>query len=229
MRIIPVIDVKNAQVVAAREGRRECYPPLSSRLTNRTDPCSVIEALRTLSDFQTIYIADLDALMGCGGQWPMLSALAERCSELTFWVDQGLPADGLPRVGPGNIVPVIGTESLSVADLRRWRNSGVDFILSLDFRGHALIGDGAVAQSSSLWPDRVIVMSLAHVGSGRGPDFDRLREFRQRDPDTQLVAAGGVRNAADVDALAGMGMYAVLLASALHSGAITAETLKKYE
>ncbi len=229
MHIIPVIDIRDGQVVAAREGRRECYPPLSSRLTEDTDPRAVIDALRTLHAFQTVYVADLDALMGFGAQWSVIRTLAKRYGALTFWVDQGLPADGLPSVGPGNVVPVIGTESLRAADLRRWWNSGTNFILSLDFLGHALLGDTASVQDSTYWPDRVIVMSLAHVGSAKGPDFARLREFRQRDPARQFIAAGGVRDAADLDALAALGMYGVLLASALHSGAITVETLKKYD
>lgn len=226
MRIIPVLDLKNGSVVAAREGRRESYPPLISRLTDRTDPASVIDALRALHDFETYYLADLDALMGGPTQWRIISRLADRYRDVDFWLDQGVPSPQRLREVPRNIVPVIGTESLAADTLRQWVTRGVEFILSLDFRGGEPLGDASTVDDASLWPDRVIVMSLSHVGSGKGPDFARLRELRRRHPERRLIAAGGVRDAADIAALAHMGLYAALVSSALHSGAIDAQSLK---
>lgn len=228
MRVIPVIDLKNGQAVAAREGFRERYAPLTSCLTERTDPGAVIQGLRSMHAFDTFYLADLDALMGRGTQWPMLKELAEHYADFCFWLDQGLPDLKLLAGWPSNVIPVIGTESLNAEDLRSWAVCGTDFILSLDFRGDALIGDAAIVEETDCWPDRVIVMSLSRVGSGRGPDFAQLRAFRRRHPERRLIAAGGVRDAVDLDALEGIGLHAVLVASALHSGALAGETLESY-
>lgn len=228
MRIIPVIDIRNGNVVAAREGHRETYPRLTSTLTDQCDPTSVIDALLMLHAFSTIYVADLDALMGCGSQWSLLEALAARFGELTFWIDQGLTERSLARPLPENVVPVIGTESMNAETLRGLQASGIDFILSLDFRGDSLLGEQSVAQDTAAWPDRVIVMSLSHVGTRSGPDFARLRDFRRLNPTKQLIAAGGIRHDGDLKRLEAMGLDAVLLATALHSGAIAPENLRGY-
>ena len=45
-------------------------------------------------------------------------------------------------------------------------------------------------------------MTLARVGSGGGPDLDRLRALRRMAPGKRLYAAGGVRGADDLHDLA---------------------------
>ena len=45
-------------------------------------------------------------------------------------------------------------------------------------------------------------------------------------PDVELVAGGGVRDAADLRALAGAGTCGALVATALHRGAIGADELR---
>jgi len=69
-----------------------------------------------------------------------------------------------------------------------------------------------------LWPEQLIVMTLGRVGSGAGPDLARLAEIRALAGARRLYAAGGVRNGADLAALANAGAAGVLVASALHDG-----------
>lgn len=225
MQVIPVIDLKGGRVVAAREGQRERYAPLVSRLTEATDPFPVMAALVALLPWPTVYVADLDALMGLGSQAPILWSLAERHPDVEFWFDQGLSGSGPDGPGPlpDNAVAVVGTESLGREDLRRWAASGRDFILSLDFMGDTLLGDGMIEADD--WPERVIVMSLSRVGSGRGPDTARLLALRSRHPATRWIAAGGVRDIADLEMLRGLGLHAVLVSSALHRGDIGIDQL----
>ena len=59
-------------------------------------------------------------------------------------------------------------------------------VLSLDFRGDAFQGPEEILAEPDLWPRRIIVMTLARVGSGAGPDLARLG----RDP----VDRGRARN-----------------------------------
>ena len=73
--------------------------------------------------------------------------------------------------------------------------------LSLDFRGEQFQGPPAVLAEPDGWPRRVIVMTLARVGSGAGPEIDRLLAVRAAAPDRAVYAAGGVRDAADLAAL----------------------------
>jgi phosphoribosylformimino-5-aminoimidazole carboxamide ribotide isomerase len=71
----------------------------------------------------------------------------------------------------------------------------------------------------------VIVMTLARVGSGTGPDVQRVAEIVERAGQRHVYAAGGVRDLDDVEALRTAGAAGVLLATALHSGKITAGDL----
>ena len=69
------------------------------------------------------------------------------------------------------------------------------------------------------------MLDLARVGSGEGPDVTLLGELHARFPDVELLAGGGVRDAADLRALAAAGASGALVATALHGGAIAADEL----
>jgi len=227
VQIIPVIDLMAGCVIHARQGRRDQYRPLRTPLCEGSSPHAVIDALLGLHGFATIYMADLDALTGRGGQRELLERLQEDYPALAFWIDCGLPADGVPSRGR-NVVPVIGSESLDGESLRILPGLRGEFILSLDFMGGRLLGAESLLEDSSLWPEKIIIMSLSRVGAGEGPDFQRLEQFRARWPGKQLIAAGGVRGEDDLRRLDGLGVNGVLLASALHSGALGRSVLRSY-
>jgi phosphoribosylformimino-5-aminoimidazole carboxamide ribotide isomerase len=72
-------------------------------------------------------------------------------------------------------------------------------------------------------------MTLAQVGSQQGPDFAKLRQFCKDYPNKNFIAAGGVRHVEDLIHLQQLGIKQALIASSLHSGAISQrdiETLK---
>ena len=75
--------------------------------------------------------------------------------------------------------------------------------------------------SPRLWPQSVIVMTLAKVGSAAGPDFERLAEIKAKAGSRDVIAAGGVRNEADIRALSALGIAAALVATSLHDGTLT--------
>ena len=71
------------------------------------------------------------------------------------------------------------------------------------------------------------MLDLLRVGSGEGPDLTSISELHARFPDLELLAGGGVRNAADLGALADAGARpAPSIATALHNGAISADELR---
>jgi len=68
---------------------------------------------------------------------------------------------------------------------------------------------------------RMIVLDLAHVGTGRGVGTAELcARLRTEFRDLEIIAGGGVRNLYDLQALDALGIDGVLLASALHDGTI---------
>jgi phosphoribosylformimino-5-aminoimidazole carboxamide ribotide isomerase len=69
------------------------------------------------------------------------------------------------------------------------------------------------------------VIDLARVGTGRGIDVDLLTRIRSATPGPRLVAGGGVRGWEDLVQVAKAGCNAALVATALHTGAISAEQI----
>ena len=229
MDIIPVIDLMQGQVVHARRGQRDRYAPLQTPLSRDALPGSVLDGLLACADFRTVYIADLDALMGQPPQTSVIAGLVERYPESTFWVDNGYAGGRASiKVWDGRVRPVLGSESIGIADLAELRRARFDFVLSLDFRVDALIGDPRLLEQPALWPDTVILMNLARVGSLEGPNLGQLSRFVAEHPDHRFVAAGGVRDAADLAALDRAGASSVLLASALHQQSLARETVEAY-
>lgn len=220
MQIIPVIDLMGGLAVHAKEGHRQHYLPLVSRLCANADPHNVIIGLLDLYPFQTIYLADLDALSGKGTQAAVIAGLRQAFAGLEFWVDSGWPGLDHTDFTEHHFSPVIGTESLEYDKIPIVRAQKRGFILSLDVLNGTLLGPNEVFQQTECWPRRIILMNLSHVGSSKGPDFERLQQYISGYPDHEFIAAGGVRDEADLLRLATMGVSAVLMASALHDGRV---------
>jgi phosphoribosylformimino-5-aminoimidazole carboxamide ribotide isomerase len=228
MEVIPVIDLKGGAVVHARGGRRDAYAPIVTPLARTSTPLDVVSGFLTLFPFRTIYVADLDAISGRAGDDGTLAAITAAFLDVTFWVDSGIsdPAQArawLHRHKRGHLV--LGSESVtSLASLDQLVGEE-RAILSLDFRGGALLGPTGLDEATHLWPSRIIVMSLDRVGAGEGPDVVRLAEIGARAPDAKLYAAGGVRGPDDLTALMKIGISGALVATALHDDRINADCL----
>lgn len=137
---------------------------------------------------------------------------------------------GEPRRPKVIVSHVLGSESLTSLDEYEHarEQTGPAAPLSLDFRGDQFIGPQGLLEDATLWPQRVIVMTLARVGSGEGPDLARLGSIITRAGPREVYAAGGVRNVEDLHALRGIGAAGALIASALHQGAIAAVDLERF-
>lgn len=223
MEIIPVIDLKQGDVVHARMGQRERYRPVNSTLCEGSNPVAVVGGFLSLHPFSAVYVADLDAIGGGAGNLASLEALRTAFPAPRLWVDSGhvtavQARDWLAR-GFGAVV--LGTESLAAASVLAETietSAAADLVLSLDFRDDVFVGPPELLEQPDLWPATVIVMTLGRVGSGLGPDLRRLDDIRARAGGRRVFAAGGVRNAADLHELAGHGIAGALVATALHDG-----------
>ena len=235
MLVVPVMDLLAGQVVRGIAGDRANYRPIRSSLAASAEPVAVLRALMRLARFPALYVADLDAITQAGSDrhFEVLKRLGQaltECGASEFWLDAGA-AEWLPDLAaalPGiRLVPVLGSESLS-GDAAM-----ADCVLSLDYQGGIFLGPPGLDASPQRWPRRVIVMELAAVGSRRGPAIDRLQRLTDTAnsagrTDIGFFAAGGVRDARELDHLAEQGIAGVLLASSLHDGAIDGETLRRY-
>lgn len=225
LQIIPVIDLMDGRVAHARHGEREHYRPLSSMLCSTCEPLGVASAIMSLHAFRTLYIADLDAIRRRGDNRRHIESIRRHHPELTLWVDTG-SRNSYTLGTIDRIRPVIGSESQCAAHMTGQHR---DAVLSLDFRGDAFLGPPQLLADSALWSPQIIVMSLSRVGSGQGPDTAILKHLIARAPASAWYAGGGVRHANDLRALVELGLQGVLIASALHNGAIDASVLAAYK
>ena len=183
-------------------------------------------------------MADLDAIVGDGENSARIGALAR---EARVMVDAGVTdpvrAQALLDLGAHRVI--VGTETLTGPDaldrlLAELPEGAV--VLSVDLRdGRVLSPDArlaglpaldAVARLHRAGLREAIVLDLARVGSGSGPDVALVRELAVRFPEVELLAGGGVRDVADLCALAEAGAAGALVATALHSGAIGRDELR---
>lgn len=229
MDVIPVIDLKDGTVVRARMGQRELYRPIETPLSPTSDPVDVARGLLSIFPFATLYVADLDSIGGIGTNRASLARLKQAFPQLTLWVDSGIAdmraaADWLSQ-GLGHVV--LGSETQADMSVVSHFTKDARVVLSLDFRGADFQGPPALLTDTQCWPRRVIAMTLDRVGSHAGPDLDRLRAIKAAAG--EVYAAGGVRDAADLRALAQAGIAGALVASSLHNGHITAADLRRLD
>jgi HisA/HisF family protein len=223
MEIIPVLDLKDGVVVHARMGQRDQYRPIETPLASSSRPADVARGLLSIHPFRTLYIADLDAIEGKGTNNGALAQLKNELPALTFWVDNGIADFGHAQQWLGSDLGhlVLGSETQKDGQLVRHCRDNDHVVLSLDYRGDAFVGPAAIIDGVEAWPKKVIVMTLARVGSAAGPDLQRLAAIRSKAPEKQVYAAGGLRDAADLAALAEAGIAGALVATSLHNGTLT--------
>ena len=239
MQIIGVIDLKDGRAVHARGGRRELYAPLqrSAGVVVNGDPLTLAHLYAGAFGLTDIYVADLDAIGSARLQDDVLRRLGAIGAAL--WIDAGIAdADDARRVlqaGAGTLV--IGLETLpafdALADICGSSTRPIAF--SLDLRGGTpMTGSGASTPHApetiarlavNAGAQSIIVLDVARVGAGAGPDLDLLRRVRASVPKVPLLAGGGVGGLGDLRELAHLGCTGALVATALHDGRLTPEDI----
>jgi len=238
LKVIPVIDILNGEVVHAVRGRRQEYQPLQSILCKSTKPLEVAKAFKTLG-FSELYIADLDAITRGHVNFQALNRVADKTG-LKLMVDAGVAdleaAEKLIDSGVSKII--IGTETLQNKNfveeaVRILENHRV--IVSLDFKGDKVLVklgfNGCrdpmclVREFKGMGVSAFIVLDLARVGSCEGVNSDFLQKTLEENVD--VYVGGGVRDIDDLIWLRNLGVSGALVATALHSGKILVEDLKK--
>jgi len=223
MQVIPVLDLKDGTVFHARMGRRSEYAPLKTRLSPTSRPSDVARGLLSVFPFKKFYVADLDSIEHKGDNNAALKELRAEYPDIALWVDAGIAdlrgAAHWLEADLGHLV--LGSEAQRDSELVQCLYRDKRVVLSLDFRGDAFLGPTSLLNDASIWPEKIIVMALTRVGSGSGPDTDRLMSVKSRAIGRRVYAAGGVRDANDLFLLAGAGISGALIATSLHDGKLT--------
>jgi phosphoribosylformimino-5-aminoimidazole carboxamide ribotide isomerase len=239
VKVTPVIDIQNGTVVHAIKGNRSRYKPLKSFLCDSADPLAVASAFKSCG-FKELYVADLDAITGKSGNFAVLQRIAEQTG-LELMVDAGVSdfekAERLFRRKISKLI--VGTETLPSLDflaemLKRYGCERVG--VSLDLKKGKVLSKSEVLSSlnplglalkfQEMGVGELIVLDLARVGSGEGADLALLKQMVNRSG-VRIDVGGGVRDTNDLLTLKELGVNGVLLATALHSGKISVEELRR--
>jgi phosphoribosylformimino-5-aminoimidazole carboxamide ribotide isomerase len=234
MQIIPVIDLLNGVVVHAQQGQRQHYQAIKSQLTHSSKPLDIVAALIDIYPFKSLYIADLNRIQKISDRdfahLQLIETINKHYSELEIWLDAGFnDADDFNVWRNLNIKPIIGSENFrNIAHYETLVDAiNQPFCLSLDFMPDGFLGNQSFLENPILWPEEVITMALASVGTSMGPNFTLLESIYKKKPSTKIYAAGGIRNLSDIKQLKEMKINGALIATALHQRKITSEDLSR--
>lgn len=248
MQIIPVLDIAGGIAVHAQGGNRSQYAPLESELAPGQvgDAAAVLRAFHAELGIHRCYLADLDAIQGGPVQRTLIRELAAFHTGFAgaLLVDAGthLPEGALEVLSCGASEVVVGLETLQAfSDLDAIVSlvgpSRVVFSLDLrlgnpvlhsaiqDARGSTPEPIGLAEQAVASGVASVLILDLGRIGTGCGVDLGLLESLRRRLPSIRLLAGGGVLTRLDLERMRDVGCDGALVASALHSGRLTAPDL----
>lgn len=242
MRLIPAIDLKSGRCVRLYQGDFDAetrYP---------VEPLDLARRYRDLGA-DWLHIVDLDgAKDGVGGNFSIIEDLAG-LPGLKLQVGGGLrDAASIQRmINAGVSRVVIGSAAVTQAqETAGWFDTfgSQRITLAFDIRFNelaipCLATHGWRTQSHlSLWQavDRYAPNGLTHVlctdvnrdGALNGPNLELYQEALGKYPAIEWQASGGIRDAADLQALAGIGVGAAISGKALLEGRIPIEELQAF-
>lgn len=240
MRIIPVIDILRGTAVHARRGERAAYRPVESVLVRGADPLALLRAYCRVFEPATVYVADLDAIMGLGNNFGIIAEMAASDPQRGFLVDAGIRsaqrARHLLRCGAAKIV--IASESLERLDIAAELLAAVGpetVTFSIDLRDRLVLWrEGSTeprdpyelaARLMRLGVREAILLEMDKIGTAGGADWTFLGRIIRAAPSMRVIVGGGIKTAAELQVLQRAGASGVLLATALHDGTITREDL----
>jgi phosphoribosylformimino-5-aminoimidazole carboxamide ribotide isomerase len=242
MMLIPAIDLRGGRCVRLRQGdfRAETIYPLS--------PQELLQQYRALGA-SWLHVVDLDgARDGVMENRGIILALAsQRAVRLQAGggVRSAAIVEDLLRLGVARVV--VGSTAIDAADeVAGWLATygGAQIVLAFDVR-IVTNGDPEVQTSgwtrgsgTSLWAavERFAACGLTHVlctdverdGTLDGPNLALYAQCVERFPGVRWQASGGVRDAADLTRLAGLGVAAAVSGKALLEQRISPEELRSF-
>lgn len=244
MKVIPVMDLLNGEVVQGKGGRRNEYQPFSdSVISNNPEPFSVAKSFKEKLELDWFYIADLDRIQSTQNIKKNKEIIIEltKTTNYKISVDAGCKdlrdIDEILSWGVDHVI--VGTETLS--SLEVLENAVLEFdpqkiIVSVDFKGGELLANSMeiskikpieIAEfAGKLGLKAIIVLELQKVGSQTGPLNDSLMEIVENISTIPIYTGGGVRSIQDLILLKNKGILGALVATAFHNGNIKKNDLE---
>jgi phosphoribosylformimino-5-aminoimidazole carboxamide ribotide isomerase len=227
-QIIPAIDVVGSQAVRLHQGDFDAV------IADAGDPASLVDRFAAARP-PLLHIVDLDGARTGQIRPELAGALAARAAPTPVQAGGGVrsPSTAKALLDAGAARVVVGTAALdSPATLVELASDLEErLVVAVDAR------DGRVAVAgwsrvTELEPDefaercaeagvrRLLCTAIERDGTMAGPDLDLLARVRERSG-LPVLAAGGVRSEADLEALTALGLEGAVVGRALLEGAVT--------
>lgn len=239
MQLVGVIDLLGGHAVHARGGYRDRYRPVTraaGQAIPSGDAGALARAYVSTLGLPTLYVADIDAIRNAAPHDTIIAELATL--GVPIWLDAGIatPDHAERMLALGATRVVVGLETLPSFDALAviCATVGTDHVVfSLDTDGsvprtspeardipRGLTAGAAAAMAAAAGARTLIALDLALVGTGAGPALTLAADVRRGAPESVIFAGGGVRNFADLAALAQAGCAGSLVATALQDGTL---------
>ena len=240
MRLIPAIDLRDGRCVRLFKGDFE------QETRYAVDPVALAGQYRELGA-EWLHVVDLDgAKSGSPVNLPLIERMRAAAGVDVQYGGGIRTSASLEQALRVVTRAVIG--SLAVTDpatVTEWftQHGAERLVLALDVRlddGTPMVATHGWTRASTLTLaaaiERYVPVGLRHVlctdidrdGALTGPNVDLYRDCAARWPGIEFQASGGVRNAADLAALAAAGAAAAVSGKALLEGRLTPEEIRPF-
>jgi phosphoribosylformimino-5-aminoimidazole carboxamide ribotide isomerase len=227
VKLFPAIDLLGGRAVRLEEGKRE-------RATVFHDRPALLVAELARGGADRLHVVDLDGAFGEPRQLDLIAAIV-RASPIPVEVGGGLRDRAAVEaiLALGAAFAVLGTAAVRDPDLveQVCRAHPGRIIVAVDARDGVVAIDGwttsggitaaELARRAAGWgAAAVLYTDVARDGLGGGPNIAATAALA-RAAGIEVIASGGVGTLADIAALAGAGVPAVVVGRALYDGKFT--------
>lgn len=237
MLIIPAIDLIDAKCVRLTQG------DYAQKKIYNENPLEVAKAFEDVG-LTHLHLVDLDGAKAKKViNWKVLENIATK-TQLKIDFGGGVQSDedlktvfecGAKQVTGGSVA--VKNPDLFESWLQQY--GGEKIILGSDARNERVAVSGW-EEGTTLWiydfveswvakgARYTISTDVAKDGLLQGPSFDLYKKLQQQCPDLYIIASGGVSNMKDLEDLAAMNLYGVIVGKAIYEGRISMNDLMKF-
>jgi phosphoribosylformimino-5-aminoimidazole carboxamide ribotide isomerase len=236
-QIIPAIDLIEGKCVRLTQG------DYGQKTIYNENPLEVAKQFEA-AGLQRLHLVDLDGAKAKQVvNWRVLDRIA---SQTTLHIDfgGGVQSDqdlqkvfdhGAQQVTGGSVA--VRNPELFLGWLERWGNQRI--ILGADAH-HEKIAISGWQEGTNKWVydfiteyvaqgvQFVISTDVSKDGLLQGPSFDLYQKIQAQNPQTHLIASGGVSQMSDIEQLADMQLFGVIVGKAIYEGKVSLHDLEKW-
>ena len=231
-QILPAVDLLGDEAVRLEQGD-------FGRVAARARPEELVRRFAA-AGAPLIHVVDLDGARGDAVRPGVIGRLVRAAGGAKVQASGGIrsPADAEELLAAGAARVVVGTAALSgpVALERFVAELGDALVVAIDVRGGQVAARGWLEDTGIEGADvaracadarvaRVLCTAIERDGMLGGPDVELLREVHDASGGLPLLAAGGIRSEADLEAVEAAGCEGAVVGRALLNGSLSLSVL----